>query len=158
MSESARNWKEILLPQYEIRKTKAQKTAFIEMLRGVYGERLRVEEEKKGMKSRNIVLGDPDKAKVICTAHYDTCAVLPFPNFITPKNFLVYLLYQALAGSAVPWMEGCVVAISASSGADVAIPVWTAEAGIEDKFLETLSVLVLVVADKCVVPFHSRQR
>ncbi|MBR2024855.1 MAG: M28 family peptidase, partial [Clostridia bacterium] len=26
--------------------------------------------------------------------HYDTCAVLPFPNFITPKNFLIYLLYQ----------------------------------------------------------------
>lgn len=50
--------------------------------------------EKGSLGSRNIVIGDPEKAKVLFTAHYDTCAVLPFPNFITPKNFLIYLLYQ----------------------------------------------------------------
>ena len=48
------------------------------------------------MKSCNIVVGDPDAADVIFTAHYDTCAVLPLPNFITPRNLLWYLLYQLL--------------------------------------------------------------
>ena len=36
----------------------------------------------------------PESAKVIYTAHYDTCATLPFPNLITPKNIGLYLLYQ----------------------------------------------------------------
>lgn len=31
---------------------------------------------------------------MIYTAHYDTCATLPFPNFITPKNFIIYILFQ----------------------------------------------------------------
>jgi hypothetical protein len=43
---------------------------------------------------RNVVIGDVSKAKVVYTAHYDTCPALPFPNFITPKNFLIYFLYQ----------------------------------------------------------------
>lgn len=43
---------------------------------------------------RNIVAGNPKTANVIFTAHYDTPPVLPFPNFITPKNFLFFLLYQ----------------------------------------------------------------
>lgn len=94
MPESERNWKEILLPAYEIRKTKAQKTAFLDLLRGVYGERMRVEESKNGVLCRNVVIGDPDAARVIYTAHYDTCAVLPLPNVVTPKNFFLYLLYQ----------------------------------------------------------------
>ena len=50
--------------------------------------------EKGSLKSRNIVIGDPDSAKVIFTAHYDTCAAMPLPNFITPKSFICYLLYQ----------------------------------------------------------------
>ena len=33
---------------------------------------------------------------MVFTAHYDTCAVMPFPNFITPKNIVVYLLYSLL--------------------------------------------------------------
>ena len=43
---------------------------------------------------RNIVVGDPSRAKVVYTAHYDTCPVLPFPNFITPKSIPIYLLYN----------------------------------------------------------------
>ncbi len=89
-----RNWKDIIFPRFEVRKSKKQKTEFIEMLRERYGERLRVEECGTLLKSRNIVIGDPEKAKAVYTAHYDTCAVLPFPNFITPRNFFVYLLYQ----------------------------------------------------------------
>lgn len=90
------NWKFIILPAYEIRKSKKQKCAFINLLRETYGDRLRVEESGTLLKSRNIVIGNPDTAKVIYTAHYDTCARMPFPNFITPKNALVYILYQLL--------------------------------------------------------------
>ena len=91
-----RNWKDIILPEYEIRKSKVQKSRFLDMLKSEYGDRLRVEETKGLIKSRNIVIGDPERAKVVFTAHYDTCAVMPFPNFITPKNIPVYILYQLL--------------------------------------------------------------
>jgi hypothetical protein len=52
--------------------------------------------EKGSYFSRNIVVGDPENAEHLVCAHYDTCAGLPFPNFITPCNFAVYLAYQIL--------------------------------------------------------------
>ncbi len=47
-------------------------------------------------RSRNVIVGDPETAKVVFTGHYDTPAVMPLPNFITPCNVLVYILYQLL--------------------------------------------------------------
>ena len=87
----------VIFKKYQVRKTKKQKTAFIEYVKQIaerYGYDINVEKGSFG--ARNIVIGKPDTAKVLYTAHYDTCARLPFPNFITPKNFLVYLLYQLL--------------------------------------------------------------
>lgn len=95
------NWKDDLLQNYPVRKTSAQKNAFIEYLADIYGERMRVEESGKLLKSRNIVIGNPDTASVVYGAHYDTCARLPFPNFITPKNFVIFLLYQIVIGLAM---------------------------------------------------------
>lgn len=83
-----------ILNRWQIRKTKQQKTAFIDWMKIQFPE-LQVETGGSG-KSRNLVLGDVQTAQVIFTGHYDTCARLPFPNFITPKNFLIYLLYQLL--------------------------------------------------------------
>ena len=88
------SWKEVLLPAYEVRKRKEQKTAFIDMLKTHFGDRMRVETCGSLVKSRNIVIGDPETADAVYTAHYDTCAGLPFPNFITPRNLPVFLLYQ----------------------------------------------------------------
>lgn len=83
-----------ILRSWQVRKTKSQKQLFIgfmhEQLPG-----LRVE-EGGWPRCRNLILGDPESADVIFTAHYDTCARLPFPNFVTPKNFLIYLLYSFL--------------------------------------------------------------
>ena len=90
------NWREILFPEFEVRKSKAQKLAFIDRLRAEYGDRLHVEEGGSLVKSRNIVIGSPETAKTVYTAHYDTCARLPIPNFITPRNIFLYLLYQIL--------------------------------------------------------------
>ena len=83
-----------ILQNWQVRKKKAQKTAFIEMMqKSIPG--LRVEEG--GLpRCRNLVLGDVDTAKLVFTAHYDTCARLPFPNFITPRNVFLYLFYNLL--------------------------------------------------------------
>lgn len=84
-----------IFKKYQIRKSQKQKSAFIEYvnhLTSKWGYSARVEKGMFG--ARNIVIGDPAKAKVIYTAHYDTCPVLPFPNFITPKCITLYLLYQ----------------------------------------------------------------
>lgn len=91
------NWHDVILPEYEIRKTYAQKTAFIEMLgRNISGISLDVHG-----KTRNIVIGDPETADVVFTAHYDTCPVLPFPNFITPRNVPIYVAYQLVLSAAI---------------------------------------------------------
>ena len=83
-----------ILRDWQVRKTKAQKQRFIEFLQSRLPG-LTVE-EGGWPHCRNLVLGDPDNTDVIFSAHYDTCARLPFPNFITPKNLLIYLLYQLL--------------------------------------------------------------
>lgn len=91
MTETTRT----VFEKYEIRKTKKQKTAFIDYVKRIATENgYSCTIEKGSFGARNIVVGSPEKAKAVYTAHYDTCPVLPFPNFITPKNFLIYLLYQ----------------------------------------------------------------
>ena len=84
-----------VLEKYQVRKNKKQKTAFVEFVKKYseengYGFKI----EKGSFGSRNMIVGDTEKADVVYTAHYDTCPRLPFPNFITPKKFSIYLLYQ----------------------------------------------------------------
>ncbi len=84
-----------IFDKYQVRKTKKQKTAFMEYTKQTAAnEGYSVYVEKGMLGTRNIIVGNPDTAKVIYTAHYDTCTRLPFPNFLTPKNFGVYLLYN----------------------------------------------------------------
>ena len=83
-----------ILQNWQVRKSKAEKLAFIDMMRQCLPG-LRVE-EGGFPRCRNLVLGDAETAEVVFTAHYDTCARLPFPNVVTPKNILLYLLYNIL--------------------------------------------------------------
>ena len=83
-----------ILDSWQVRRTKAQKTAFIDFMKQQLPG-LSVEEGGFG-KNRNLVLGDVINAKVILTAHYDTCARMIIPNFITPKNIPFYILYNLL--------------------------------------------------------------
>ena len=86
-----------ILEKYQVRKTRAQKTDFIEFATkrlGEMGYGCRI--ESGSFKARNIVVGDVSRAKVVFTAHYDTCPRLLIPNFITPKRLSIYLLYQLL--------------------------------------------------------------
>ncbi|MBQ3049702.1 MAG: M28 family peptidase [Oscillospiraceae bacterium] len=80
-----------ILEKYQIRKTKKQKTAFIEFLSRQIPE-LKVEAGGFGS-NRNLVVGDVATAKTVLTAHYDTCAVMPVPNLIFPKNIPLSFLY-----------------------------------------------------------------
>lgn len=86
-----------VLEQFPVRKSKKQKQAFRDAAQA-YAENLgyAVAVEKGSMGAQNIVIGEPEKAKYLVTAHYDTPARMFFPNFITPCNFLVYLAYQLL--------------------------------------------------------------
>ena len=86
-----------VLQTWQIRKSKKEKEAFRARLTQVLeeaGYKVQVEKHKTLWKSHNVVAGNPETAKLLLTAHYDTCAVLPFPNFITPRNLFWYLAYQ----------------------------------------------------------------
>lgn len=86
-----------VLTGFPVRKSKKQKQEFRAAAQS-YLEKLDypVTEEKGSFGSRNLVIGDPEKAKYLVTAHYDTCAGMPFPNFITPCNLMPYLAFQIL--------------------------------------------------------------
>lgn len=97
-----------LIEQFPIRKTKLQKECFRNW---VMDECVKLgytaQVETKGS-SNNVVIGDADKAEAIFTAHYDTPAVMPVPNFITPCNVLVYILYQLVLTVAMLAVTGVV--------------------------------------------------
>jgi len=81
--------------KYQVRKTKKQKADFRDYVTEVARENgYSVKTENGYLGAKNIVVGNPESAKVVYTAHYDTCPRLPFPNFITPKNIFIYLLYS----------------------------------------------------------------
>ena len=85
----------VILEKYQVRKSKKQKRAFASYLENIATEEGYSFKTEKGIfGAKNLVAGDPEKAKVIYTAHYDTAPMLPFPNFITPKHISIYLLYS----------------------------------------------------------------
>lgn len=86
-----------LLGPHEVRRTYAQKTAFIDWARAYADElgiRAAVEESGRRIRSRNIIFGDVDKARTIITAHYDTCTWMPFGAGITPGCWPILLLIE----------------------------------------------------------------
>ena len=84
-----------VLTQFPVRKTKKQKQAFRDAVR-VYAETLDylVSVENGICGSKNLVIGDPNTAKYLITAHYDTSARILFPNLVTPFNPVLFALYQ----------------------------------------------------------------
>ncbi len=90
---------ETLVEKFPIRKSGKQKEAFrdwfIDWARE-QGYTAQATTPKGIFHSTNVVVGDPETAEVTFTAHYDTPACMFVPNFITPRNVLVYILYQLL--------------------------------------------------------------
>lgn len=93
-----------ILQKYEIRKSNKEKAEFAEYIKerleksGYDAEQdIAVEEKGHGIfKSRNIVVGNPAEAEVLFGGHYDTCAWMPFPNFMAPTNPVLFWGYQIL--------------------------------------------------------------
>lgn len=83
---------DFLNKNYPVRRTEEQKEAFRAYIRSVFPD-ARIETTADG-KNRNVIIGDPLTAKVVCTAHYDTPAASLFPNLMIPRNPALFLLYQ----------------------------------------------------------------
>ena len=84
MTETTRE----IFEKYEVRKTKRQKKKFRKYIKALASEQgYMVKEEKGYLGARNVIIGDPDRAKVIYTAHYDTCPKLPSRILLHLKTF-----------------------------------------------------------------------
>ena len=98
------NIEDIILSKYQVRKSNKEKTKFIQYLKNRLEAKgydpdkdIKIEEKGNGvLKSRNIMVGDPATAKILLCAHYDTCAVLPLPNFMAPTNPVFFVAFQVL--------------------------------------------------------------
>ena len=117
-----------VLVQFPIRKNKKQKVAFRDAVQS-YLKTIGYDStiEKGSMGARNIVIGNPETAKYLITAHYDTPAALPFPNLITPCNFWPFLGYQILITVlifAIALVPGLLLAL-AGVDADIAVRTWS---------------------------------
>ena len=100
-----------VLLNFPIRKSKKQKQAFRDVVQAyVTGLGYQCSIEKGSLGSQNLVIGNPRSAKYLITAHYDTCAHLPFPNLITPCNPILFLLYQLLV-TAILFVPPTVIGI-----------------------------------------------
>ena len=86
-----------VLQCFPIRKNKKQKQAFRDAMQS-YLNTIGYDSiiEKGSMGAKNIVIGNPETAKYLVTAHYDTPAGLLLPNLITPCNAFTFILYQIL--------------------------------------------------------------
>lgn len=82
---------------FPVRKSKTQKQSFRDnVLPYLESIGYTPSVEKVSMGAHNIVIGDPDRAKYLITAHYDTPASIGIPNVLTPCNPVTFLLYQLL--------------------------------------------------------------
>lgn len=121
------NYLEEIISRFPIRRKAEQKKAFrdwavAESRRMGYS----VKVEQSGVACHeNIIVGNPEKAPVLFTAHYDTPASALLPNILLPLNPLMYFLYQMLivlillVGSAVILLLG-----SLTGSAELARLLW----------------------------------
>lgn len=125
-----------LVEKFPIRRSKAQKEAFrvwaVEQAQSM-GYQARVEAIKD---HNNVVIGDPETAQVIFTAHYDTPAGFFLPNLMTPRNRVFFYLRQA-------GMILLLIAIGAAVGIPVGLLTESREIGFE---LGWLVYMVLVMS------------
>ena len=87
-----------ILANYQVRKTVKQKRAFIGWLNTharEYGYQIKAQPFKKG-RARNLIIGDPETAEVILTAHYDTPANAFLPIATIVGSIPMYILSQIL--------------------------------------------------------------
>ncbi len=116
-----------VLTQFPIRKTKAQKEAFRVAVLSYARDRgydVTIQSGKRG--AQNVIIGDPEKASYLVTAHYDTPASIGLPNFITPNNPVTYFLIQFfLVGILLAISVGAAWLVGYATGLQqLMLPVW----------------------------------
>ena len=104
-----------ILQQFQIRKSNKEKDRFIDYLSarltkaGYTEEDIQLQTKGKGLfRTQNIIVGNPDEAKIVIGAHYDTCALSPVPNFMAPTNPFLFLLTQCCILLAILLLSGLV--------------------------------------------------
>ena len=105
---------EQLNEKFPIRRSKEQKAAFrawFMQQAEELGYSARVEDVKG---HQNVVVGDPETASAIFTAHYDTPAASFLPNVMTPRNKVFFWAYQML-------QVGILVALGCAVGVPLAV-------------------------------------
>lgn len=118
-----------ILKEFPVRKSKAQKQAFRDTIASyVQGLGYETKVEKGSLGSRNLVIGDPEKAKYLLTAHYDTCARMIVPNLITPCNFWGFLGYQLVIALMLILPMGLISAAVGYFTKDPQVGILTADA------------------------------
>lgn len=89
-----------LVERFPVRKSARQKELFRRWLvfeqAKELGYEARVEECDGLIRSRNVVIGDPETAEAVFTAHYDTPATILLPNIMIPRNLPLFYGYQIL--------------------------------------------------------------
>ena len=80
--------------KHPIRKTEEQKDSFRKYVIDKATEKGAVARVEKLDKHNNVVIGNPQTAKTIFTAHYDTPCASLFPNLMMPRNKGLFYLYQ----------------------------------------------------------------
>jgi len=96
----AERCRDVLLRLYPVRKNTTEKADFREwLLRELRRTGLPASEERYGKTngSVNVIAGDPDRARVFLTAHYDTASRMPLPDFVSPTNVAAHVLYHFMA-------------------------------------------------------------
>ena len=97
-----------VLDQFPVRKTKKQKQDFRDaVVDYATAQGYSCSVERRSLNCQNLVIGDPEKAGYLVTAHYDTCARMLLPNLVTPCNLGIYLGYQLLIIGALILASAC---------------------------------------------------
>lgn len=106
---------------FPVRRSQAQKQAFRQWVSGEIadlGWKAKIEQNDKG-RQQNLVVGDPEHAEIIFTAHYDTPANILLPDIQIPRNYPVYLLHQiAIIGGMLllSLLAGAAAGLATQSG------------------------------------------
>ena len=93
------DFKKYIFANHQVRKSREQKHNFREWLQPCIqgmGYDCTFQEYKKNGKGINIVVGDPESAKVILTAHYDTQPSMLFPRFMLMSNWFLYIVSELM--------------------------------------------------------------
>lgn len=122
---------EIIL-RHGTRFNRDQKQAFFQTLRDglkSLGFEPRQSADRMLLINQNIIVGDPEKADILFTAHYDTPPRMRVPaNIILPRSVALSLLYQ-LAWVLVIFALAVLLSLVVSAATELS-PFWTMELGL----------------------------